>query len=107
MTPYTYILLRKDLTPVQQIVQASHAALEAGFRFKQPEQTSFLIVLEVDDEADLNRSADMLDMRGIEYYKFFEPDDNMGYSALCTRPCLDPDEQNYFNRWELFVPIQT
>ena len=57
MTPYTYVLIRKDISPEQQIVQAGHAALEAGFRFQKPEQTSFLIVLEVSDEEKLRNAS--------------------------------------------------
>jgi len=53
MTPYTYVIVRKDITPEQQLVQACHAALEAGFRFPKPDQTSFLIALEVADEKAL------------------------------------------------------
>ena len=55
--PYTYILVRKDISPEQQIVQAAHAALEAGFRFKQPETTSYLIVLEVANEKELEDAS--------------------------------------------------
>jgi len=51
--PYTYILLRKDISPAQQIVQAAHAALEAGFIYDKPDETSYLIVLEVADEKEL------------------------------------------------------
>ena len=53
MTPYTYVIIRKDLSPEQQIVQACHASLEAGFRFPLPEETSYLIVLEVPNEKAL------------------------------------------------------
>lgn len=51
--PYTYILLRKDISPAQQIVQAGHAALEAGFIYDKPDETSYLIVLEVANEEEL------------------------------------------------------
>jgi hypothetical protein len=57
MNPYTYILIRKDISPEQQLVQAAHAALEAGFRFKQPEKTSFLIALEIENEQELLEAA--------------------------------------------------
>ncbi len=52
-TPYTYIIVRKDISPEQQTVQACHAALEVGFRFEKPEKTSFLILLEVVNQAEL------------------------------------------------------
>lgn len=55
--PYTYILLRKDISPEQRIVQAAHAALEAGFRFPQPSEVSYLIVLEVANQEELLDAA--------------------------------------------------
>ena len=56
--PYTYIILRKDISKEQQIVQAAHAALEAGFRFKKPDgDVSSLIVLEVENEQELKEAS--------------------------------------------------
>ena len=55
--PYTYVFIRKDLSPEQQIVQACHASLEAGFRFRQPETTSYLIVLGVDNFEELEEAS--------------------------------------------------
>jgi len=55
--PYTYVLLRKDISPEQRIVQAAHAALEAGFRFPQPSEVSYLIVLEVANQEELLDAA--------------------------------------------------
>lgn len=55
--PYTYILIRKDISAEQQIVQAAHAALEAGFRFSQPSEVSNLIVLEVANQEELLDAA--------------------------------------------------
>ena len=100
--PYTYILLRKDISPEQRVVQASHAALEAGFRFPRPSEVSYLIVLEVANQEELLDAAQVLDDKGIEYYKFFEPDNNMGFSALCTRPLFTNRERNIFKQWKLF-----
>ena len=104
--PYTYILLRKDISPEQQIVQAAHAALEAGFIYKKPDNTSYLIVLEVADEKELLAASQMLEQRGIEHTKFFEPDNGIGYSALCTRPLFEKGEQNFFKRWKLYKAIR-
>ena len=99
--PYTYVLVRKDISPEQRVVQASHAALEAGFRFSQPDETSYLIVLEVANEHELNEAAQVIESSGIKFYKFFEPDNDMGYSALCTEAVFTNRERNVFKRWKL------
>ena len=101
--PYTYILVRKDISPEQRVVQAAHAALEAGFRFQKPDETSYLIVLEVANEQELNEAAQVIESRGIKFYKFFEPDNDMGYSALCTEAVYENRERNVFKRWKLLT----
>lgn len=55
--PYTYVLIRKDISPEQQLVQAAHAALEAGFSFERPDRTSFLIMLQVQNQEELNQAS--------------------------------------------------
>lgn len=100
--PYTYILLRKDINPVQQIVQSSHAALEAGFRFTRPKETSFLIVLEVENQDELIDASKYLFDNDIGFHMFHEPDNSMGYSALCTRAIFEDNEKLLFRKWKLF-----
>lgn len=101
-TPCTYVIIRQDLSPEQQIVQACHAALEAGLRFRKPEETS-LVVLEVPNEKKLLEAGQALDKRQIENYIFNEPDNCVGFSALATRPILDKGERNFFKRWRTYV----
>lgn len=51
-TPYTYLFIRTDLSTPQQIVQASHAALEAGYKFGQH---SHLICFGIKSESYLQK----------------------------------------------------
>ena len=46
--------------------------------------------------------ARKLDARGIDFYIFHEPDDDMGHSAICTRPITDHRERAIFRKWDLF-----
>ena len=84
--PYVYLLIREDLDPVSRLVQASHAALEAGFDFGRPPGAVHLIALGVRDERELLREAAQLEARGIAVRVFFEPDHGVGHSALATEP---------------------
>lgn len=101
--PYVYVLVRADLTAEQQLVQASHAALEAGFRFEQPVQTSSLIVLSVPDAQALQSAAQRLALHDIDHHLFYEPDFGpMGYSALATRPLTAKKERHLMRKYPLF-----
>lgn len=82
-TPYTYMFIRTDLSAPQQIVQASHAALEAGDRFGPH---SHLVLIGMESEQALLKAVSTLEEHGIRTQTFFEPDHNTGYTASCTEP---------------------
>lgn len=56
MTSYIYLLLRKDLSAEQQIIQAAHAAMESGLRNTPTDKISNLILLEVKNEEELKEA---------------------------------------------------
>lgn len=99
---YIYTFIRQDISPEQRIVQIGHACYEAGKMFRDDLGISSLILLSAKDEADIKLIGRKLDRRGIDYYAFFEPDEGMGYSAICTRPVTDERERSFFRKWELF-----
>jgi hypothetical protein len=87
--PYVYVLVRLDIPLHQQLIQASHAAFEAGLRWHSPDdEVASLIVLGVRDKAALLRAARKLTAKGVDHHVFFEPDFDMGESALATRPLV-------------------
>lgn len=89
MKYYSYILVRKDLPHSVQVVQAAHAAMETGFVAPKPSEPVNFAVLGVKSEKHLLECAIKLDELGIGYEMFFEPDDERGYTALCTYPKWD------------------
>ena len=99
---YIYTFIRKDLSPEQRIVQIGHACYEAGKLFNDNQGISSLVLLEAQNEEDLKSIAKKLDIRGIEFYMFYESDYDTGYTALCTRPITDDRERSFFKRWNLF-----
>ncbi len=100
--PYVYVLVRTDISFEQQLVQASHAALEAGFRFNAPSEIASVIVLAVPSQQALLEAAARLSARGVEHEVFFEPDFGMGYSALATRPLCSREERNLMRKYPLY-----
>ncbi|MBK3779830.1 hypothetical protein G3A43_06155 [Paraburkholderia aspalathi] len=105
--PYVYVLIREDISLEQKLVQASHAALEAGFRFEKPEQTASLIMLSVPDRNALEAAAKRLTRYGIEHHMFFEPDFEMGHSALATRPIHLSKERHRMRKYPLFRALES
>lgn len=102
--PYVYVLVRGDLPLEQQMVQSNHAALEAGFRFSKPEETASLVMLSVPDKPALLAAAERLAGHGIDHHLFFEPDWEMGHSALATRPVFGA-ERKLMKRYPLFRAV--
>jgi hypothetical protein len=99
-TPYTYLFIRKDLSIPQQIVQASHAALEAGHRFGEH---SHLVCIGVDGETKLHQAACLLDDLGINYQMFHETDIGQN-TAICTTP-LRGDERKPMKKFKLYKEV--
>lgn len=100
--PYTYIFVRTDISLEQQLVQASHAALEAGFTFEKPAQTSSIIMIPAKDQEDLHAIGDRLERHGIRFHKFFEPDFGMGHSAIATEPIKDIVTRRKMRKYSLY-----
>lgn len=103
-TPYTYVFVRQDIPKEYQIVQACHACLEMGFSLpdsKKPQETSFLVLIGVKDEQDLNEKAEYLDRHGLLFSRFYEPDYNTGYTAICTEPIYG-EQRKLFKKFKLF-----
>ena len=104
MNSYIYTFVREDISPEQKIVQVAHACHEAGKLLPHTEyrQVSSLILLSAKDEDDLMIIARKIDRAGIDFHMFYEPDNNMGYSAICTRPIFNQRERSFFRSWDLY-----
>lgn len=103
-TPYTYVFTRKDIPLHAQIVQSNHATLEMGLKLneeKKPKQTSFLILLEAKDKNSLYNYKEFLEEHGIDHHMFYEPDYDMGHTAICTEPVYG-DQKELFKKFKLW-----
>jgi hypothetical protein len=80
-------------------VQASHAAIQATNLF--PSSDPNLVICEVSDVDELGRASDRLKSVGIPNAAFFEPDDDLGFTALCTAP-LKRDARRYLKGFRLW-----
>lgn len=68
------------------MVQVGHACLAAGQQFAQADDGGHLVVLAVPSQAALHKLGARCHAMGIRHVLFYEPDDGMGHTALCTEP---------------------
>ena len=100
VTPFVYLYVRADLPPVQQVIQTAHAAHEAGIHYGKVRQDengvpliSHFCVFQLKDGRDLAEVGGELAMKGIRHHTFFEPDFDMGLSAIATEPLIGVDRK--------------
>ncbi len=85
----------------QQIVQAVHAAHEAGIRFGDPSNIHSVVICQVPDEAHLLRQEKRINARGIRTYLFREPDIGDEATALASE-LVGGDKRKVFARLSLW-----
>jgi len=94
---YTYCFIRKDIPIVAQIVQTAHACLQ----MEAPPDVNSIVLFEVKNEEHLVKVNDYLESRNIKTYMFFEPDYDMGYTAIATEP-MDEEDRVAFKRFKMW-----
>lgn len=60
--------------------------MEVGFQCEAPASPTHFVVLGVKDKYELGEWWSKLRDEGIEMHVFDEPDDDLGWTALCTYP---------------------
>jgi hypothetical protein len=60
--------------------------LEAGFKFQKPSEIVHLVVVAIESEIRLLATLEAMSLRGIQFVLFHEPDDQLGFTAACTKP---------------------
>lgn len=93
MVDKLYIIIRADLRPGQQAVQAAHAmrqfvADHPDIDRKWFEQSNTLAFLSVPDEWTLRKLADKADDQDLRLSSFREPDLDNAMTALALEPGL-------------------
>jgi hypothetical protein len=84
------VVTRRDLTPGQQAVQATHAAIDFVFFYpelaKKWHDSNYLIEVTVNDLQELTNLIELLELSELKYAAFTEPDLNDELTALCIEP---------------------
>ena len=98
--PYLYILIRKDLSLPQMIVQSCHAAIEIAKKYSTNVHP-YVIVCDVKNELDLLTQCAYLSGKGIDFVEFREPDRNNELTSICSEP-LYGAERKVFSKFQTF-----
>jgi hypothetical protein len=98
------VLVRQDLSPGQQVVQACHAVAEAVAAFHPPGHAHpHLVVCGVTDEAALRQSLEHITSQGVRCRPFHEPDLGGQLTAWATEP-VSGRTRRLFRRFRLLNP---
>lgn len=102
---YIYTFLRKDLTQAQSIIQAAHACFEMGLKQTDKyEDTCHLVLLATESQDSLGKIEKYLATNGIEFTTFYEPDDDLGKTAIATIPIQSKEQRKLFKKFQLWKP---
>lgn len=106
------MFVRQDISLAQQMVQSNHATFEVARRLPQPQNldiTPSCITIGVPDKTALFRVIEKLRLNSIPHEVFYEPDFNMGLSAVATIP-LEQGQRRVLSNYRLWrepdVPTQ-
>jgi len=88
-----YVITRRDIAPGYQAVQSIHAAQQFAVEHptlnaKWREESNYLGLLSVKDEAALKKLAGRASKAGIAVSVFCEPDVNWAITAIVLEACL-------------------
>lgn len=88
---YCYIWVRGDIEVAQQIVQVGHVSSLAAWRYGEDVVKANFVVFKVADYDELVEVESRLEFEEIEYQSFYELDNCIGLTSLCTKP-LEKDK---------------
>ena len=94
--------MRQDISVAQQIVQSNHATFEVARRSPaHSDEIPSCIVIGVPDKVALFRVIEKLNKHDIQHHSFYEPDFNMGLSAVATVP-LGQEQRRFLSNYRLW-----
>ena len=98
---YVYILLRKDLSNSQRVVQSCHVAWEISKLHDLKEHPS-MVVMGIENECKLKNEADRMARSGFQVIKFYEPLFENKLSSIAVLAKTEGD-RDFFKRYNLLT----
>lgn len=108
-TPFMYIFVRKDLPPVVKLIQVAHVTHNAGIKFNGVNNEKGIdnsitpihfCVFGVKNETKLKSIAWDLKQTEFEFEMFYEPDFDIGNTAIAVEPIIG-ENRGWFEKFKL------
>lgn len=85
------VITRRDLSPGQQAIQASHASIEFQYEHSEiakewNDNSKHLVFLSVENEEELKKFLQKIQFKDLRYSIFIEPDIGNQLTAICLEP---------------------
>ena len=102
--PYFYVFVRQDLGSLaQQLVQTNHATFEMAKRLEGYTESPSVVIIGMPDKAALEATIERLNRYKIDHTAYYEPDFDMGLSAIATVPLTTAKQRKamfIYNTWK-------
>lgn len=97
------MFVRQDLTLAQQIIQTNHATFEMAYTLSQSvdDLVPSLVLIGVPNKKALERVIAKLKLHHIDASAFYEPDNDLGLTAVVTVP-LDEEQRAVLQNYKLW-----
>lgn len=85
-------IVRKDLSPGQQLAQASHSLIQFQQQNKKAfnnwfKTSNYILFLSCENELELKRLVIRFEKKGLKLAKFYEPDLDNQLTSITLEPC--------------------
>lgn len=102
---HVYIISRKDIPQPHLSVQVAHAAIAGTLAFGRPDESHpNLVVLVVENEAELMREFERLKQLGVPCCSWREEDMGGAMTGVATSPLRGRSERRHFRHLKLLRP---
>lgn len=102
--PYFYLFVRTDLPIEQQIIQTNHATyhMALAYPFHNHQTIPSIVLIGVPHQKALERVIQKLNRHNIAHTPFYEPDWDMGLSAVATTPNLSEEQRSVLRNYSIW-----
>lgn len=101
MNNYAYIFVRQDMSPEQQLIQFGHVCAVMGNELSphiSPHELYFVGIGVANEEALIDAMV-LMDVNGVAYSAFSEPDMDNTFTAIASSP-VTGKTRNLFSKYQ-------
>lgn len=101
--------MRTDLSLASQIIQSNHATFEMAVKHarsldrEEPTDTPSVVLIGVPDKSALEAVMERLQRYGIKFEAFYEPDFDLGLTAVATYPITNKKQRYVLRQYRTWT----